>query len=290
MAYWGLCWLLRGSFDCFCCPCASVLRPPPPPPPLPIWYQPATQQRPGTRTPPPLPPEFALDGCPTAQQGDNRIPGLGLALAFGGAGEAPRDPPGLGLEEVKKDNAAGPGLGLEEVEKDDAAGPGLGLEVEKDNAAEPGLGLEEVEKDDAAGPGLGLEEVENDNAAGPGLGLEEVEKDDAAGPGLGLEEVENDNAAGPGLGLEEVEKDDAAGPGLGLAPQAPALHVCDSEVAGHGAPPSAAAVVAARARDLLPTPHVADHPLHEPHWSTTQSTGQRHTCAPPLAGSQAATS
>ena len=27
LAYWGLCWLLRGSFDCFCCPHTSVLRP-----------------------------------------------------------------------------------------------------------------------------------------------------------------------------------------------------------------------------------------------------------------------
>ena len=27
----GLCWLLRGSFDCFCCPHTSVLSPPPPP-------------------------------------------------------------------------------------------------------------------------------------------------------------------------------------------------------------------------------------------------------------------
>ena len=26
LAYWGLCWLLQGSFDCFCCPHTSVLR------------------------------------------------------------------------------------------------------------------------------------------------------------------------------------------------------------------------------------------------------------------------
>ena len=27
LACWGWCWLLRGSFDCFCCPHTSVLRP-----------------------------------------------------------------------------------------------------------------------------------------------------------------------------------------------------------------------------------------------------------------------
>ena len=27
LAYWGLCWLLPGSFDCFCCPHTSVHRP-----------------------------------------------------------------------------------------------------------------------------------------------------------------------------------------------------------------------------------------------------------------------
>ena len=73
-------------------------------------------------------------------------------------------------------------------------------------------------------------------------------------------------------------------------PQVPALQIRDSEVTGHNSPPSAAAVVMARVRVLKPVPHVAEHPLHEPHWSTTQSTGQRHTCAAPLAGSQAATS
>ena len=33
LAYWGLCWLLPGSFDCFCRPRASVHRPSAPPPP-----------------------------------------------------------------------------------------------------------------------------------------------------------------------------------------------------------------------------------------------------------------
>ena len=74
LAYWGLCWLLRGSVDCFCCPHTSVLRPstsclaafhvPPPPPAAPVRLpRPlrSLQNCPHTN------PSFALETCPCAR-------------------------------------------------------------------------------------------------------------------------------------------------------------------------------------------------------------------------------
>ena len=49
-----------------------------------------------------------------------------------------------------------------------------------------------------------------------------------------------------------VKRPICALPGTTIIPQAPALQLCDPEVAGHDAPPSAAAVVMARVLVLFP--------------------------------------